>query len=216
MTKKKSLMTSEEYLRVKAQCLALREKHRDAINAKQQQKRAPGVAARAAALAATAEQRADEKRVRLAAYKKAWREQNLVRIKAEKKANYQTNREASIAKSVAWGRANKDKRKVNCAKYSAANPDIARASKARRKARKNDAGGSVSKSDLQCILESQKWLCVVCRVKLDESYEADHIVPLALGGSSDKSNMQILCMPCNRSKGAKDPIDFMQQRGFLL
>jgi 5-methylcytosine-specific restriction endonuclease McrA len=148
--------------------------------------------------------------------KAAWREKNIDRIKVEVKAKYHANKEASIAKSLAWQRANKDKRKISCAKYSAANPDQARATKARRKARQNEAGGAISKADIKSLLVSQKWLCVACRTKLDKSYEADHIVPLARGGSSDKSNMQILCMPCNRSKGAKDPIAFMQGRGFLL
>lgn len=30
--------------------------------------------------------------------------------------------------------------------------------------------------------------------------EYDHITPFSCGGSSDASNIQLLCMPCNRSK----------------
>lgn len=30
----------------------------------------------------------------------------------------------------------------------------------------------------------------------------DHVIPLALGGSSDADNLQLLCGPCNRRKGA--------------
>jgi hypothetical protein len=29
-------------------------------------------------------------------------------------------------------------------------------------------------------------------------------------------NVQLLCATCNLNKNAKDPIDFMQSRGFLL
>jgi hypothetical protein len=29
-------------------------------------------------------------------------------------------------------------------------------------------------------------------------------------------NVQLLCPPCNLKKHAKDPIQFMQERGFLL
>ena len=31
--------------------------------------------------------------------------------------------------------------------------------------------------------------------------EADHVVPYSKGGKTDYSNLQILCRPCNRSKG---------------
>ena len=41
-------------------------------------------------------------------------------------------------------------------------------------------------------------------------------MPLARGGKHEASNLQLLCPPCNMSKNAKHPIDFMQQRGFLL
>ena len=30
----------------------------------------------------------------------------------------------------------------------------------------------------------------------------DHIIPVAMGGSSDQANLQILCGPCNRRKSA--------------
>lgn len=32
--------------------------------------------------------------------------------------------------------------------------------------------------------------------------EVDHVIPLARGGSNDPSNLQTLCFPCNRRKGA--------------
>lgn len=44
----------------------------------------------------------------------------------------------------------------------------------------------------------------------------DHIMPMDLGGSNDASNLQLLCQSCNSSKHAKHPVDFMQERGFLL
>jgi len=35
-------------------------------------------------------------------------------------------------------------------------------------------------------------------------------------GHNDRKNLQITCEACNLSKGAKDPVDFMRERGMLL
>ncbi|MBM3452385.1 MAG: HNH endonuclease [Bacteroidetes bacterium] len=40
--------------------------------------------------------------------------------------------------------------------------------------------------------------CKCCTSSIDLEY--DHIVPYSCGGSSDASNIQLLCMRCNRSK----------------
>lgn len=41
--------------------------------------------------------------------------------------------------------------------------------------------------------------CVRCGSR--ENLEFDHIIPIADGGSSTERNVQLLCEPCNRSKG---------------
>lgn len=58
--------------------------------------------------------------------------------------------------------------------------------------------------------------CAVCSDKLKRNFHVDHIMPLALGGQNDSSNVQLLCPSCNIRKSAKHPIDFMQENGFLL
>lgn len=42
--------------------------------------------------------------------------------------------------------------------------------------------------------------CISCAAQSD--LEFDHIIPVALGGSDTIRNLQLLCEPCNRRKGA--------------
>lgn len=65
------------------------------------------------------------------------------------------------------------------------------------------------------LLVLQRGLCAACKEVL-KKFHVDHIVPLALGGAHEPSNLQLLCPPCNRSKHAKDPVRFMQEKGYLL
>jgi hypothetical protein len=41
-------------------------------------------------------------------------------------------------------------------------------------------------------------------------------MPLAKGGTNTDNNMQLLKATCNQQKHAKDPVEFMQSRGFLI
>jgi len=52
------------------------------------------------------------------------------------------------------------------------------------------------------ILQRDGNRCVVCGQGASDgvTLEIDHIVPVSKGGSDEKSNLQVLCAPCNRGK----------------
>lgn len=66
------------------------------------------------------------------------------------------------------------------------------------------------------LFKLQRGKCACCKKSLGTDYHMDHIIPLALGGSNTDSNIQLLRANCNKQKGAKHPVDFMRQRGYLI
>ena len=98
------------------------------------------------------------------------------------------------------------------------NREIFRAYYHNRRAAKRAAEGTHTAADIAQLLQSQKSRCAVCRIKLTPKigHHVDHIMPLTKGGTNDRYNLQILCPSCNCSKNAKHPVQFMQERGFLL
>jgi 5-methylcytosine-specific restriction endonuclease McrA len=98
--------------------------------------------------------------------------------------------------------------------YRAKNPHKVKEFTKRRKGKKL---GRLPNGTVHRIGSAQRWRCAVCRCDLKKSgNHMDHIMPLAKGGQHAPQNIQLLCPPCNVRKSAKDPIAFMQERGFLL
>jgi len=89
----------------------------------------------------------------------------------------------------------------------------ARLNSSKRRAMKRT--GKVTRQEIQNLFQNQKGLCVVCKEKLN-NYHVDHIQPLSRGGEHNIFNLQLLCQTCNQVKFNKDPIDFMQSKGYLL
>jgi 5-methylcytosine-specific restriction endonuclease McrA len=95
---------------------------------------------------------------------------------------------------------------------------FAKRAKAKRTAYRHmrRAAGEFSYEVVSELRELQKNKCATCRKPFTSLVEVDHIIPIALGGTNAKHNLQLLCRFCNRSKGAKHPVDFMQSMGYLL
>ena len=54
----------------------------------------------------------------------------------------------------------------------------------------------------------RKGTCARCSQKIDagKAWDIDHIIPLALGGTNETKNLQVLCRPCHRSKTSQSDI----------
>jgi 5-methylcytosine-specific restriction endonuclease McrA len=66
------------------------------------------------------------------------------------------------------------------------------------------------------ILRLQRGRCAYCGKDIRKYFEVDHIEARANGGGNGRSNIQLTCLRCNRSKGKKDPIEFAQSLGRLI
>ncbi len=158
------------------------------------------------------------------AYAASYREANAAEIKAKtvgKHAAYsaryrEKNYDRCLQMTQAWKDANPERRRAMQAAWTQANLDKHRTYQHNRRARKVAAGGSLSPDLPARLLVAQRGRCACCRKPLRDDYEMDHIVPFALGGANTDENIQLLTSRCNRQKGFKHPVAFMQQRGMLL
>ena len=157
------------------------------------------------------------------AYHLAYYAENREKLKAAAAARLEENRSAinkkereRYAKANHWREKNPEQNRKAVQKYLAANREKRRIYEHNRRARKRQAGGEITPGLSERLFGMQKGMCPCCRLPLGADYHMDHIVPLALGGSNDDSNFQLLRSTCNLTKNAKHPIDFMQSRGFLL
>lgn len=115
-----------------------------------------------------------------------------------------------------WREKNKERHLSNVREWMNKNKDKVKSYRSNRKAKTRGKLGKLSNGLARNLYVLQKGKCACCRNKLANTYHMDHIIPLALGGLHVDKNIQLLCAPCNLSKGAAYPIDFMQKRGFLL
>ena len=145
-----------------------------------------------------------------------WRIENAERVKANNISWRKSHPEKVRELRSTWAAANREKVRASVSKWNKANPESRRAHKAIRRARNASSVGRYSSDDVKALVVSQRGKCVVCRCDLGNGYHVDHIEPLVRGGRNDRFNIQLLCPSCNCQKNAKNPISFMQSKGYLL
>lgn len=119
-----------------------------------------------------------------------------------------------LADAASHAARDKEVERARLKKWHADHPGAKRAHEYNRRDRKR--GGKLSSDIVTRLMTLQRGLCACCMTDIKSKYHVDHIMPLARGGENVDSNAQLLCPPCNMQKKAKHPVDFMQQRGFLL
>jgi hypothetical protein len=130
----------------------------------------------------------------LAAKRRERRAKDPSKDRAALSRSFQKHKAKRMAEAKAWKEANPEK-------YTA----IQKAGKANRRALEKAATGRISKADVLHLFEVQLGMCAAddCRADLANGFHLDHIHSLRRGGPNDIGNAQLLCPPCNRSKGAK-------------
>ncbi len=85
-----------------------------------------------------------------------------------------------------------------------------------RLAMKKRAGGKHTAADIKQLFPSPARQVRLLPRRHRRRLSLDHIQPLALGGRTDKTNLQLLCPTCNLKKGAKPPERWAAENGRLL
>lgn len=138
---------------------------------------------------------------------------------------YLAHQDEILARDSEWRKTRKDIKQKYDEKYRAEHrehradlhsvyyknhPEKFRASFHARRAREKNALGRFTDKDWQEILDAYGNKCLCCG-QSDIPLTIDHIVPLSLGGTNTKDNLQPLCSSCNSKKNAQT-IDYRNDR----
>jgi 5-methylcytosine-specific restriction endonuclease McrA len=164
-------------------------------------------------------------KAKMYAVESAWRKLHPEAVKATKqrwkdknptsnKEYYEKAKHVIRARVKKWVEENKERSAEYKKQYNKKNPEVRVNGKAKRRIR--IGGDKLPYGTIPKKYALQNGKCACCGISLGDKYHVDHIMPLALGGKNVPENIQLLTQKCNQQKSAKHPIDFMQERGFLL
>jgi 5-methylcytosine-specific restriction endonuclease McrA len=137
-------------------------------------------------------------------------------ISREWRAKNPEKRRESVRK---WQAKNPEKRREINRKWQAKNPEKRRESVRMRRAKKRGAlvnGHRVTARKIHQIRMRFGWCCAACGAPLDDGKgHIDHFEPLARGGKEATWNLIPLCVKCNCSKGARDPLEWLRRKRYV-
>lgn len=123
---------------------------------------------------------------------------------------YLENTDRILKRSKEYARDNALRLKIASRAWVKRNPEkrtaIARQYRARRRAQEE---GGISTGTLANWTAAQPKVCFYCGDTCPDDFHVDHFVPLSKGGPHVLTNLRIACAPCNLSKSARDPMEWM-------
>ena len=118
-------------------------------------------------------------------------------------------RECARQRSVLYGEQHKQESVERAKLWIKVNTECHRQHSLAVKARRRQAEGQFTADDIVEKLIRQDGSSFYCGCILENTYEIDHYIPLARGGTHHPTNIVIACKACNRQKAAKDPEKFI-------
>jgi 5-methylcytosine-specific restriction endonuclease McrA len=132
-------------------------------------------------------------------YAKEYYEENKSKIVAKQLVYYRENFERISQARKEYAKNNKEKLAETSKLWLKNNPERNRNKSQRRRARVNQNGVyEITDKEMQRLYSSKCFYC-----KSPGKIEADHVVPIDLGGTHSIGNLVPACISCNRSKGKK-------------
>lgn len=149
----------------------------------------------------------EENRKQILAAQRAWRLANPELDKQKQRRNYERHRAARIAAVR--------KREQSLSPEERAAINFGR--NKHRRAKIKGAEGNFAWADYRQILIDQSYHCYWCHADISDGNDhADHMVPLARGGSNWPSNIVASCATCNQEKSTKLPEEFVWTKSRVI
>jgi len=112
---------------------------------------------------------------------------------------YRDNNPEKVKTSSAKSRdKTREERKQYARQYCKNHPEKYAAYQSKRRALRTQAGGAYTVEQWISLCSRYGNVCLCCGEA--DALTPDHVIPIALGGTSDISNIQPLCLPCNLRK----------------